>query len=1166
MFQKRIAYRYLSYSASFLFVAALVLGTVFIYFNYRQQEQQLHNYVTSKAEFLSAVIPEPVYFRDFLTLETLVKQTSQDDDIVYAVIVDLRGQALTRYLNREDARIANTLDQGTARGILEVIEVVKDEYNLIELRIPVETEGVQLAEVRVGYSLRPVQASATYTAVLAVIGLGALIALLIISTVILFNRQIGIRLREVTEAAGRIADGQLDIAVDVQFDDEIGMLKRSMNTMATKLKSNDIERKAAEASLLLSEARNRAIVTTAVDGIITIDEMGNIDSFNQAATAMFGYEQEEVLGKNVKLIMPDPDHSAHDQYMHNYLSTGKRKVIGVGREVTGKRKSGEHFPLYLSVSEINIEGRRLFTGILRDISAQKAAEAEIQNQRDFALQIMNTMGQGLTVTNTEGVFEFVNPAYAKMLGYESEDLIGKSPRMLSDQEADQEALKKASEARLQGKTTTYETRINNRQGEPIYALITGAPLRRDGEIVGAIAVVTDLTERHRTEAALQASEERNRLIVDTALDAVVVIDENGVVTTWNPQAEDVFGWNAEEAVGQKLSEMIIPSVMRKSHEDGMRNYFETGHGPVLNKRFEITAINREGLEFPVELAISPTKVGGSTHFSAFIRDISLRQQARAALEDARDQALEASRLKSEFLATMSHEIRTPMNGVIGMSEILLDTPLDEEQRDYANIIVTEAQSLLTIINDILDFSKIEAGKVILESIDFELTQLIDGVLDSFRLRAQDKGLELIGFVDPHIPTYLLGDPVRLRQVLVNLIGNAIKFTHEGEIEIRLETIGAISEQATIVFQIRDTGIGMSSEVLSRLFEAFTQADSSSTRMYGGTGLGLAISRRLINLMGGDIQVESEVYQGSTFQFVISFPVSTAFDDESSLAKNFAGGFTCVAIAKNQTRQKILADYLAVWGGEVDSVSDLPQALELMKTALEKGSPYDVLFWDDDLASGVALNDVSFEIAQALGENAPTQIYVGVNENREAAEQSLENGFSHVLYKPLKAGALRAMLATILEEQEDSPSVVDELSAKGNDDDSLDTQPSHRVLIVEDNVVNKDIAILHLTKLGYRSDVAMNGAEAVRVYAKDPSRYQLILMDLQMPIMDGYEATKEIRKIQAGQNREIPIIACTANVVPKDRARALEAGMMDDYLTKPFTRGRLKKMLERWITQ
>jgi two-component system, sensor histidine kinase and response regulator len=667
--------------------------------------------------------------------------------------------------------------------------------------------------------------------------------------------------------------------------------------------------------------------------------------------------------------------------------------------------------------------------------------------------------------------------------------------------------------------------------------------------VEAINASIERTVAERT-AQLQSSEARKAAILESAMDSIVSLDHQGRVIEFNPAATALFGYSREAALGRELADLIIPDGSRDRQCSGLACFHAIGDQSAFGKVIELIARRADGRESPVEFTVSAIRHDESLSYTVILRDITARrqtqqaaQQQAIALHKAKDAAEAANRTKSEFLANMSHEIRTPMNGILGMTELALDTELSTEQREYLGAVKLSANALLSVINDILDFSKIEAGKLDLERVDFDLRETIGNMVKPLALRAHEKGLELTFEIPQAVSCDLIGDPTRLRQVLVNLVGNALKFTEKGEVVVGVTVVESSATDVELHFTVRDTGIGIPADKLGLIFEPFSQADGSTTRRFGGTGLGLTISTRLAEMMGGRIWVESEAGSGSTFHFTMRFGVKPAsVENLASRMPQKLKGVSALIVDDNPTNLRILKDTLLHWGMEPTAVDGAQAALGVLRHAAESGEPFRLILLD------VKMPEMDgFTLAEQIKlrpEYADVTIMMLTSDNQRGdIARCRELGLAGYLVKPIQQAELRRTMIDALgfSVETSGPSTAASSVVVSRE------SKERRILLAEDNAVNQKVAIRMLSKLGHTVVIANNGKEALA--ALETQSFDLVFMDVQMPEMGGFEATDLIRRSEKVSGHHLPIIAMTAHAMKGDRERCLEAGM-DGYVSKP----------------
>ena len=960
------------------------------------------------------------------------------------------------------------------------------------------------------------------------------------------------------------------------------------------LTSEILERKQAESSLRDSQERYRDLFENANDIIYTHDLEGNYTSVNKACEKITGYTQEESLKLNLAQIV-SPEFATTAGKMHSWKVREKSHSVYELEIIT---KDGRRVTLEVNSRLTYQDGKPSgVQGIARDITERKRAEAERQ-------VISEIVAGNITTSNLGELLKLIHHSISKVLSAENccVALYEKKTGLLHLPLCVDKYDPVASSMKLGHGLTAYvfrggcpmlltEKAIHElvAQGEidlvgTLPAAWLGVPLRTPAETIGVLVVqhyedehaysTRDLEflssvgdqialaiEGKRMEERLRESEEKYRTILESIEDGYFEVDLEGTYLFLNDSFCRISERSEHELLSHNYQEFFAPDLTKTLYE-AYSSVYKTGR-PL--RAFEYEIVRKDGTKKFVEESVTLKKdaAGQPIGFMGIRRDCTERKQIGAELEKARDAALESARLKSEFLANMSHEIRTPMNGVIGMSGLLLDTELTSDQREFAETISSSGDALLTIINDILDFSKMEAGKLQFEHLDFDLGNAVEGAVELLAERAFEKKIELASLIHSDVTTKLRGDPGRLRQVLTNLIGNALKFTERGEVIVQAEKESETDSEVVVRFSVSDTGIGIDEAMQPNLFQAFIQADGSTTRKYGGTGLGLAISKQLVELMGGQIGLTSAPGKGSTFWFTARFDKQPAGSVACKPQVLSLDKLRALIVDDNATNRKILAYQLSSWGMIHEAADSGAQALELLRAAAAQGKAYDFAILDF-MMPGMD----GFELARTIKADPaiprmPLVLLTSYGQRGDATT-ARENGLAAYLTKPVRQSVLFNCLARVISE----PLAIDDrLTARAALKSDLLTKHTLKeakpmsqglVLVAEDNTVNQKIAVRQLEKLGYRADAVADGRQALEALTR--ISYDLVLMDCQMPEMDGYEATVEIRR-REGNRKHTMIIAMTAHALEGDREKCLSVGM-DDYISKPVKAEDLAKVLER----
>ena len=939
------------------------------------------------------------------------------------------------------------------------------------------------------------------------------------------------------------------------------------------------------------------------------DVRGRIVYANDMFCKLSGYSQQELIGKDHRIV----NSGHHDQdYIRSMWHTIAGGHVWKG-EFCNRNKSGELYWVDSTIAPLlDKDGKpKQYLSIRRDITRRKANELKLTALK----RALDASSEMILITDATGSIDYANPALCLFTGWTEEALIGQKPYILDSPSADRQALSemqsrlRCSEAwsgRLRGRRrsdiSTSEP-INDNLGPgstasdtlEYWAKTNITPiLTATGTLLGYVQIQHDVSKQVEQEAALhiEADDTAAHLAIsealhrplpleqrvvqvltilfglkaldlqrkgcvllrsqnDSSLEKFVALDLNVAAADDAELVTELLGPKQRITIGDNLCGHMVGAKDLTVVNDCCCCGDKQSHGhyllPIVSGEDILGVLLAFTDAYPVQ---SESRLAMLKQVSDMIALALLQHQANTSLEAARDAALQVAQTKTDFLANMSHEIRTPMNGVLGMLDLLQDTQLSREQWDLIEIAANSAESLLTIINDILDFSKLEAGKIEFELIEFNLPDLVEEVCSLLSSRAHSKGLELNCFLPANLPLRWQGDPTRIRQVLTNLIGNAVKFTEKGEVSVKVSL--SKNDAGVLRFEVMDTGIGITAEAQARLFQAFSQADSTTSRRYGGTGLGLSISKDLVVLMGGDIGVDSSLGQGSNFWF--NLPLTQVDSDAPVPQANFADKRALI-VDDNATNRMILTHYLSTWGFTLSEVDNGSAAVIELEAAVLRNEPYDLLLSDMQMPGMDG-----FSLAHAIAEkpiiaHTPRILLSSGTIGSEA--ERLAAGFSQSLLKPVRQSQLFDAIIDALQHPTQKTAPAPKIR------EPLLDYSGKRILVVEDNKVNQKVIIAQLAKFRINPDLTNNGQAALDQLALQ--NYDLVFMDCQMPIMDGYEATRSLREQEAAaaDQRHTPITALTAHASAGEREKCLAAGM-DDYLSKPLNRADLAVVLERWL--
>jgi len=920
-----------------------------------------------------------------------------------------------------------------------------------------------------------------------------------------------------------------------------------------------------------------SLLESAPDAMVITDPGGEIVLVNRRAQEMFGYSAGEMVGQRVELLLPESLRDSHvairDGFIHS-ATDGAPPVVS-GRELVAAHRDGRNIPVEVSLNPMGSGDKLRVIAALRDISERKAMQRALREREQAYSSLVSTIPGTVyrCRLDADWTMLFMNDAVAELTGYPASDFIGNAVRSYAsiihpeDVAGVDEGITGAVQA---GRSFALEYRIVHASGELRHVFETGRAEPGDAGSIDSLAgTLIDITDRIEAEQQQRASERRLLLIADAADLGLweYFFKEDQFLT--NVNFTSLMGYHPAHL--RKAAEVWSPlrdglnTIVGLMHPDDLKTAEKAsldclyGRSDIFRCEYRQRCADGQWRWFlDVGQVVERDDDGRMLRIAGVRINHHVEKLLAEELVAARDAAQAAAVVKASFLANMSHEIRTPMNAIMGLTQLALRTPLDDRQRNYLEKIDLSSNNLLTIINDILDFSKIEAGKLSVETLQFSLDDVFEGLAGTIGLMASEKDIELLFRLPPELPKNLRGDPLRLGQVLVNLCSNAVKFTESGgEVVAAVEVEECTDDRAVLHFSVADTGIGMTTEQQENLFQAFSQADASTTRKYGGTGLGLAICKNLVQLMGGHIWSESELGQGSIFHFSLPFRISSEPVAPARVQVSLPETLRVLVVDDNASARDVFAQFLTAFGYEVAEAQSGEQALALLTESLVENR-FDLVLMDWKMGAMDGLETIRRLAASTPPDDLPKFIVVSAFSREDVRAAATDLEVAAFLTKPVTSSSLLDAIAVATNGNEVVSRATRGLSASL--EDSLSPLRGARILVVEDNAINQEVICELLSSHGITVELADNGQLAIAKLQL--GRFDGVLMDCQMPVMDGYEATRVIRAMFGYE--ALPIIAMTANVMAGDREKALAAGM-NDHVGKPIDVAVLFATMARWIS-